>query len=262
MQQVKQLYVLYHEVRPGGSRYLYVVDRVQFEEHCRLFSELLADEACQLKPEITFDDGHVSNYEVALPLLQTYGLTARFFITAGWTGQRQGYMDWEELRKLHSAGQKIGAHGWSHALLTRCSSSELEMELARPRLVLEDKLGTSITTMSLPGGRYNKRVIVACEAAGYTQIFTSEPQAVERQTRLLVGRLNIRGDATLKWLASVFEPNNHVLSNLERLYQLKSAAKTLLGDRLYQNLWAILNRKELQTEMGEATANEDSAHYQ
>jgi hypothetical protein len=66
----------------------------------------------------------------------------------------------------------------------------------------------------------------------------------------MVGRLNIRGDATPEWLASVFDPNSPTLSSLERKYRLKSAAKSLLGDRLYEKLWAILNRKEAQTEMG------------
>jgi peptidoglycan/xylan/chitin deacetylase (PgdA/CDA1 family) len=247
---VKQLYVLYHEVRSGGSPYLYVMDSARFERHCQLFGKLRAEANCSLIPEITFDDGHVSNYEVALPLLQTYGLTARFFITAAWTGQKASYMNWEELRKLHSSGQQIGAHGWSHALLTRCSPSELEMELTRSRLILEEKLGAAITTMSLPGGRYNKRVTVACKAAGYMQVYTSEPQAKEPPAGFMVGRLNIRGDATPEWLASVFDPNSGTLSSLEREYRLKSVAKTLLGDRLYEKLWAVLNRKEAQTEMG------------
>jgi hypothetical protein len=35
-----------------------------------------------------------------------------------------------------------------------------------------------------------------------------------------------------------------VLLNLERQYRLKVAAKRLLGDRLYEKLWAVLNRKE------------------
>jgi peptidoglycan/xylan/chitin deacetylase (PgdA/CDA1 family) len=247
---VKQLYVLYHEVRPGGSPYLYVIDSARFERHCQFFGELRRKANCSLNPEITFDDGHITNYEVALPLLQKYGLMARFFITAGWTGQKASYMNWEELRKLHSSGQQIGAHGWSHALLTRCNPSELEMELTRSRLILEEKLGAAVTTMSLPGGRYNKRVIVACKVAGYTQIYTSEPQALEPPAGFMVGRLNIRGDATPEWLASVFDPNSPTLSSLERKYRLKSAAKTLLGDRLYEKLWAVLNRKEAQTEMG------------
>ena len=112
-----------------------------------------------------------------LPILQSRGLTAQFFITVGWTGKKPGYMGWPELRALHESGQMIGAHGWSHTLLTHCSEKDLQTELSSARLTLEDKLGTSITTMSLPGGRYNRRVLAACQEAGYTQIYTSVPRA-------------------------------------------------------------------------------------
>src|SRR6185437_12879132 len=121
--------------------------------------------------------GHLSDYEHALPLLQARNLQARFFITVGWTGQKPGYMGWNELRSLHEAGQQIGAHGWTHTLLTHCSDKELATELGQARLTLEDKLGTAITTMSLPGGRYNRHVLAACEKQGYTQVYTSIPRS-------------------------------------------------------------------------------------
>jgi hypothetical protein len=163
-------------------------------------------------------------------------------------------MGWQELRALHQAGQIIGAHGWTHTLLTHCSASELRSELVDARLTLEDKLGTSITTMSLPGGRYNQRVLAACREAGYTQIFTSIPKAEPNPACPTCGRLNVRGDMSLEWISSLFRPGNRVLSGLERQY--------LLGDRLYEKLWAILNRKEPDTDAGEAAAREDSAHHQ
>ena len=153
-------------------------------------------------------------------------------------------MGWKELRALHQAGQHIGTHGWSHTLLTHCSARELHSELVDARLTLEDKLGTSITTMSLPGGRYNKRVLTACRQAGYTKIFTSIPKAETEPSGLTVGRLNIRGDMSLEWISQLFHPGSNVLSGLERQYQMKAAAKSLLGDRLYEKLWAILNRQE------------------
>jgi hypothetical protein len=67
---------------------------------------------------------------------------------------------------------------------------------------------------------------------------------------------------SLEWIASLFLPGSRVLSGLERQYQIKSAAKSLLGDRLYEKLWAILNRKEPDIDAGEATARENSAHHQ
>jgi peptidoglycan/xylan/chitin deacetylase (PgdA/CDA1 family) len=259
---LQRLYLLYHELRPGRSSYSYVVETGEFEKHLDLFLTMRNSDAPGLWPEVTFDDGHISNFEFGLPALQSRAIKARFFITAGWTGQRRGFMGWQELRALHQAGQFIGAHGWSHALLTHCNATALHRELVDARLTLEDKIGTSITTMSLPGGRYNRRILAACQEAGYTQIFTSIPRPEPDSARPTIGRLNIRGDMSLEWIAKLLQPGSNVLSGLERQYQIKAAAKSLLGDRLYEKVWALLNRKETETDMRDATASEDSAHYQ
>lgn len=244
-----RLFLLYHELRKGGSVYSYVVGTDAFERHLALFTRLRQSANAALLPEITFDDGHLSNLELAAPALQSHGLIARFFITAGWTGVKPGYMGWPELRQLQQSGQQIGAHGWSHTLLTHCSATDLHQELAVARLTLEDKLGVPITTMSLPGGRYNRRVLAACAEAGYTQVYSSIPKSSPSNTpESLLGRLNIRGDMRDEWIASLFEPDSRVLANLERQDRIKSAAKTLLGDTLYAKLWALLNRKEQDTE--------------
>ena len=255
-----RLYFLYHELRPGRSSYSYVVETGEFEKHVDLFLKLRNTDG--LWPELTFDDGHISNFEFALPVLQSRSIEARFFITVGWTGRRRGYMGWQELRALHQMGQRIGAHGWSHALLTHCNARGLHTELVDARLTLEDKLGTSITTMSLPGGRYNRRILNACREAGYTQIFTSIPRAESDPAAPTIGRLNIRGDMSLEWITKLLQPGSNLLSSLERQYRMKAAAKSLLGDRLYEKVWALLNRKETETDMREAAASEDSAHHQ
>jgi hypothetical protein len=67
---------------------------------------------------------------------------------------------------------------------------------------------------------------------------------------------------TLEWIANLFQPGSKTLHSLERQYQMKAAAKSLLGDRLYEKLWAILNRQEPETNPEDAAAREDSAHHQ
>ena len=119
---------------------------------------------------------------------------------------------------------------------------------------MEEKLGTPITTMSLPGGRYNRHVLAACQEASYHQIFTSIPKAEPEPAGLTVGRLNVRGDMSLEWIANLFQPESNVLANLERQYQRKQTAKSLLGDTLYEKLWAILNRKEQEHDPKEPAA--------
>lgn len=243
-QPLPRLHLLYHEVTLRHSKYSYAIERDQFERHVDLINQMRKPATLSLLPEMTFDDGHISNFEMALPVLQTRGVIARFFITAGWIGKRPGYMDWPELQSMQACGQLIGAHGWSHTLLTHCTRRELDRELNGARTLLEDKLGTAITTMSLPGGRYNQQILKACREAGYSRVYTSEPSVERIPKEYLVGRLNIRGDMSLDWIQSVFEPGSRLLAGLERQYRMKEAAKTLLGDRLYEKLWAVLNRKE------------------
>ncbi|WP_348267228.1 polysaccharide deacetylase family protein [Edaphobacter paludis] len=247
---LRSLHLLYHELRPISSDYSYVVATSAFEEHLNLFRQIRETEGCSLRPEITFDDGHISNLEYGMPLLQSRGFIAQFFITVGWTGQKKGYMDWQELRELHGSGQMIGAHGWSHTLLTHCSKDELDGELRRSRLTLEDKLGTSITTMSLPGGRYNRRVLAACEEAGYTEVYTSIPRAEQTPHGSIIGRLNIRGDMKRDWIASALRPESGVLSRLGQQYRIKTTAQALLGDSLYGKLWSLVNRQESDSDAG------------
>jgi len=245
-----RLHVLYHELRPKKNGYSYMIDTEEFERHLDLLISVRSDPASTLWPELTFDDGHLSDFDHALPALQSRGLTARFFITAGWTDNKPGYMGWRELRSLQESGQLIGAHGWSHRLLTHCTKQDLDWELTRSRLMLQDKLGTSITTMSLPGGRHNRRVLAACKDAGYSNVFTSEPKAEDLTSEFTIGRLNIRGDMKLEWIRHLFQPGNDTLSSLERQYRVKVAAQSLLGDRLYNKLWSVLNRKEPQDAEG------------
>ncbi len=250
---MQSLHLLYHEIRATASTYSYVVEREQFVRQMGLFvrARAVAHEqaATHLWPEITFDDGHISNLEVALPVLAEHGLQARFFITAGWTGSKQDYMDGAQLRALHQAGQHIGAHGWTHTLLTHCTPAQLDHELRDARTALEDTLGASVRTISLPGGRFNQRVLAACRDAGYTTVYTSipkpEPMAPENSQMLrTIGRINLRGDMSLAQIEALLIPGNAALKSQSRQYRIKAAAQALLGDTAYARLWALLNRHE------------------
>ena len=248
---LRKLHLLYHDLRHSKSNYSYVMQTGDFENHVKRFGELRRGNGFGLWPELTFDDGHISNFEIAAPILESRALTARFFITAGWTGKEPGYMGWAELRALHAAGHTIGGHGWTHTLLTRCGNIELETELKRTKLTLEDKLGTPITTMSLPGGRYDRRVLAACRKSGYLEVYSSIPRAESVPFGDTIGRVNILGDVQLEWISSLFRSDGHVLSGLNRQYQIKAAARMLLRDRLYAKLWALINKKEPDGNEGE-----------
>ena len=248
----RSLFLLYHELRPSPSTYSYVMQTSSFREHVRLFQTL--QPSAGLRPEITFDDGHLSNLTEALPVLLEHKASARFFITAGWTGRKPGFMDAGHLRQLHAAGQQIGAHGMTHKLLTHCSHAELDQELRGARLTLEDTVGAPVTTMSLPGGRFTQATLEACRQAGFLHVFTSAPKPETLPLAPTVGRLNLLGSTTVAWLRELLDPSTGLLLRLERADRLKSAAKRVLGDTLYRRLWSLRNREELSSSQADDAA--------
>ncbi len=245
---MSRLFFLYHELRAEPSQYSYVVSPAEFEAHCRFYRQVSESRfEGMLCPEVSFDDGNLSDYRYALPLLQASDRKAHFFITAGWTGTRAGFMTASELRALHGSGMTVGAHGWSHKLLTACTQVELQTELTIAKKHLEDILGSSISAMSLPGGRANGRVLRACSEAGYTSVFTSEPRASDaapNSAPAFVGRLNLRGGTTTTRLEQILRPDSKTLARLQRSHRLKDLAKNVLGDKLYAAAWALANRQE------------------
>jgi peptidoglycan/xylan/chitin deacetylase (PgdA/CDA1 family) len=122
---------------------------------------------------LTFDDGHDSDALVALPILQEFAIPATFFITVGFVGQ-PGYMRWEQVRTLADAGMAIGSHTLTHPCLPMLSPPELRKELVISRQALEDSIGAPVKLLSVPAGFYNRRVIEAAGAAGYTAVCTSD----------------------------------------------------------------------------------------
>ncbi len=163
-------------------------------------------------------------------------------------------MGWNELRALHDAGQRIGAHGWSHALLTHCDVAKLHTELSSARSLLQDKLGIDVTSMSFPGGRFNRRVLAACWEAGFTQLYSSIPRSETLPLGSLAGRLNIRRNMSLAWIANLLDSDGRVLRRLGLQDRLKTASKAVLGDGIYASLWALLNRRPPEIDGVEDTA--------
>lgn len=67
---------------------------------------------------ITFDDGYVSSYEVADPILAQYGWTAAMYIPTGFIGDH-GRLSWAQLRQMQASGRwDIDEHaGNGHVLV-------------------------------------------------------------------------------------------------------------------------------------------------
>ncbi len=115
---------------------------------------------------LSFDDGHVSNYRLALPLLRKFGFTAVFFIVADWVGSPH-YMDEDDIRRLADAGMEIGSHGLTHSYLPLLDDGGVERELVESRERLESITGQEVVFFAFPGGHHDKRVITGLKRWGY-----------------------------------------------------------------------------------------------
>ncbi len=185
---------------------------------------------------ITFDDGHRSNAELALPLLCELGLTAAFFITTDWIG-RPGYMSQDQLRRLAAAGMLIGAHGRSHRYLSDLSAADIDDELRGSRARLEDLLGREVTAMSLPGGRLSRTVRERAAAAGYRYILTSRiGLATPADDPLDLPRVPVTNRLADDFIAKLLSGDERGVRAMARSARLRALAKALLGNRLYDRL--------------------------
>jgi peptidoglycan/xylan/chitin deacetylase (PgdA/CDA1 family) len=187
----------YHSVHPENS---FSTRPEAFEDHLRWLSEhcdvipfnqvFAGDYGNRDRPAvaITFDDGYADNHEVAMPLLVKYGLTATFFLTAGFLQARQSVVHrfadgWQvpsseivpmtcsQMQELLAAGMQVGAHGYSHRPLGVLDETSTMTELTGSKNFLEDALGISIVNMSYPYGRPGSAVaretVRLAEEAGY-----------------------------------------------------------------------------------------------
>lgn len=123
---------------------------------------------------LTFDDGWESDAGVVLPELVRRGLRATFFIITEKMGSVH-FLSWFQVRELAEAGMEVGSHSRSHADLTRLQDEDLRTELRSSRQELEDRTGRRVSSLSVPHGHYNRRVLAAAQEAGYTSFCVSRP---------------------------------------------------------------------------------------
>lgn len=154
-------------LEPGEAPFWVGVDRFE-----RVLDRILAlPDPAQVR--VSFDDGNLSDFDIALPRLQARGLAADVFMLSGRMGQ-PGSLSQGDLRALVAAGVQVGSHGIDHLNLTSLAPGDLARELSQSRSVLEQALGQAVTEFSIPFGAYNAPVLAAIRKAGYSVAWSSD----------------------------------------------------------------------------------------
>jgi peptidoglycan/xylan/chitin deacetylase (PgdA/CDA1 family) len=253
------LFLNYHSLDIGKRTPLYHFDpvysvkRADFAAQLRLLSDLQVpvislarylDQRASGTPfiahsvVITFDDGFVTDHEVAYPLLGAHGFPGAFFVCLR---NIQSEARWPGLRQMVADGHEVGSHTLTHRYLSDLSHAELEHELGASKRILEEKLGERVRYLAPPGGRYNAAVTRAARHFGYEALLSTRVGVNDHTTDAFsLDRWSVRYHTSLAEFESMVLQRPSAL----RKKQLKSRAlnlsKRLLGNRAFDQLREVL----------------------
>jgi len=141
---------------------------------------------------ITIDDGWVSAYNNAWPILKKFNYPFTLFIYINYIGAGGKSMSWDELAEMRDAGVDIECHTYSHsdlkapgfnvdkttAALVRKDVATLGVdgwlrkEIIGSKEVLEKQLAIKANVFAYPFGKYNAKARELVKEAGYEAAFT------------------------------------------------------------------------------------------
>jgi len=163
---------------------------------------------------ITFDDGFMSNYLYAFPVLKKYDLTATIFTTVDPNCRNfrkyagiDSPLTQEQIKEMSDYGIAIESHSMTHPYLSRLKPEVARWELEESKSRLQDILGKPVHYLAIPSGAYDRAVKRLVKKAGYRAAFCMLKGTNNKDTdpfalrRLVIGR-----DFTLEDFSRILQP--------------------------------------------------------
>ncbi len=149
----------------------------------------------RVETHVTFDDGNLSDLEIAAPVLARHDRQAQFFVLSDRIGQA-GSLSADDIRELLAAGHGIGSHGANHVDWKALDGAGQAREMDGARDVIAGVTGRPVTAAAIPFGRYDAGVLCALEDREYAYVYSSDGGAW-RNDRAPIPRTSPRADMTL-----------------------------------------------------------------
>lgn len=187
----KQVPVLcYHQIRDwkgsdSKTAKDYIVPLATFDQHLKMLADsgyhtILPDQLYAYLttgaklPEkpimLTFDDGDLTQYTNALPVMDKYGFKGSFYIMTVAIGRRgkQHYMDKTQLKDLSDRGHVIAAHTWDHQNVKKLATpDDWKTQLEEPKAKLEEITGKPVRHFAYPFGLWKEESLPEVSKRGY-----------------------------------------------------------------------------------------------
>ena len=139
--------------------------------HPRDFEEELIKNKNIRKVLFTVDDGLLSFYENAWPILKEKQIPFILFVNTREVGAFN-YMNWEQITELYkSPNVEIGNHSHSHEYLVEEDYETIKSDIQKSIKIFKEKLGTNSDFFSYPFGEYSLEFKKIIKELGFKYAF-------------------------------------------------------------------------------------------
>jgi peptidoglycan/xylan/chitin deacetylase (PgdA/CDA1 family) len=188
---------------------------------------------------VTFDDGNLSDYVHARPLLLDMGFNGTFFVGGDRVGA-DGGLTGEMISRMANDGLDIGSHGMSHRFLSVLSAEEESIELEESKRFLEEVSGGEVHYFAPPGGRIGRRGIGTLKRLSYRAVCTSEFGFNDStRERFEFRRVPVTAATSLERFRDFVETATLRLVPLYVRARTLRLARGLLGESLYRRVRSV-----------------------
>jgi len=139
--------------------------------HPKKFEQSLIEKKKERKILFTVDDGLLSFYKNAWPILKKKQIPFVLFINTREVGAFN-YMNWDQIRELFKEDfVEIGNHSHSHEYLVDERREVIESDILKSIKIFEEKLGKNSDFFSYPFGEYSLEFKNLIKSLGFKYAF-------------------------------------------------------------------------------------------